>query len=116
MMLRLDILNTNADEDEWNALYELSGRTYFIRFFWDARDGYWYISLFDQDEQPIAQGIKLVPNVRLLRRFLDVRLPPGGLVLVDVTGAATAPGRNDLGIRHRLDYWDGDTTTDPVLT
>ena len=69
----------------FEQLTQLDGREYLLRFVWSTRESTWYLNIYDQDENPIALGVRLVVNWPLLRRFRDPRLPPGLLFLVDMS-------------------------------
>ena len=87
----------------------LEGRDYVLSFRWNERSGRWYMDVSDQDEVPLAVGVKLVPSYPLLGVYIDDRLPPGQLLLVDMedTDAKTSnrdPGLCHLGERFKLIY------------
>ena len=102
-------LPTDSSSTYYQQGVTLDGLEYLVDFLWADREGCWYISLADQDENPVAGWIKLVVNVSLLRRFRDDRLPSGVLFCVDMTGQSqdiAAPG--DLGARVPLVYVTAD--------
>lgn len=71
----------------WRQRTALDGADYFLDFAWNARDGKWFLSVFDADEVPLALSIAMVSNRPLLRRHQwDPRLPPGEIVVFDPTG------------------------------
>ncbi len=76
----------------------LDGRDYLLRFAWNQREERWYLSLFDDEESPLVQSIKLVCNWPILRHYRsDPRVPPGELMAMDLTGNNTPPGFEELG-------------------
>lgn len=84
----------------------LDGREYLLRFRWNQRAAKWYLSIYDQNEIPIYEGIKIVTNFPLLGyRIVDARRPPGEIIAVDVTSDRD-PGLYDLGSRVVLMYVD----------
>jgi hypothetical protein len=86
----------------------LDGREYLLKFRWNGRAGKWYLSLYDQDESPIYEGIKLVVNFPLLgARVVDERRPPGELMALDPSSDRD-PGLYDLGTRVILQYIDAE--------
>ena len=96
----------------YDQLTQLEGVEYLLSFFWSARESAWYLSLYDQDENPIALSIKLVLGTSLLAKFIDMRLPPGALMCYDTSGSGVdiaSPG--DLGTRIELDYFTSDELT-----
>ena len=86
----------------------LSGNPYRIRLTWNVRFGYWSLSLFEADETPIFQGIKLVENYPLMMRYQDTRLPTGQLMAIRESGTNTRPGFDELGVNVNLYYYEPD--------
>lgn len=110
-VLTIDTFTTALD---FNESVPLEGTEYLFDFAWNDRDGYWYLTISDQDANQIANGIKLLININLLRRFTDTRLPPGLLMCVDLTGTATdIVTSGELGYRVPLLYT---TSDDPTIT
>lgn len=82
----------------------LDGRTYTLKLSWNQGQGSWYLSLYDSEETPLAQSVRLVSNWPLLRYYQsDPRVPPGELVAQDLTGDGSAPGFDELGIGKRVE-------------
>lgn len=84
----------------------LDGIDYLFELQWNGREGRWYMHFFDADASPIALGIKLVANARLLRRTTDSRRPPGEFRMIDVSGQGIDPELDDLNTRCILLYQD----------
>lgn len=83
---------------------KLDGREYFLTTKWNQREGRWYISLFDNVQEPIVESIKLVSNWPLLRYYkFDPRTPPGELFAMDRTGDGSPPGFDDVGSGKRVE-------------
>ena len=97
----------------YDQIVPLEGIEYLFTFLWSDRESCWYLSIGDQDGNPIAYGIRLVVNWPLLRRFTDSRLPPGLLVATDTSlQGADIAASSDLGSRVLLMYM---TSDDPNL-
>jgi len=97
----------------------LEGRDFILRFLWNQREGTWFFSLFDSQEDPIVEGVKVVVGFPLLRLVTDDRKPPGVLLAVDTTAPvpdraegekvlALDPGIDELGERVLLLYFPTD--------
>lgn len=84
----------------------IDGREYILRFYWNQRQGTWFLDFFDQDNDPIVQGLALVLGADLLKYVKDSRKPPGKMFLVDLTGQHLQPHINELGSRVVLFYAD----------
>lgn len=83
---------------------ELSGNPYILRVLWNVNYEYWSLSIFTVDNEPILQNIKLVKNFNVLVDFKDLRLPPGGIYLLQERGNTTRPQFDELGTTHNLYY------------
>ena len=89
----------------------LDGRDYVLEFAYNEREDRRYLTILDEDEVPIATGIKLVANWDILAPFRwDTRCPQGLMVVVDISGDASPPSLFDLGDGKRceLTYWTHD--------
>jgi len=82
----------------------LEGTSYNLFFKWNVRDSAWYMSIQTSNQVDIVDGIKIVCDWGLLRRYRSLAVPPGEIVAVDTTGAGIDPGLNDLGTRVILTY------------
>jgi hypothetical protein len=90
-------------QSNWQQRTTLGGRDYVLRFDWHQRTGGWYLGLYDQDDAPIAVGLRLVVHYPLLRGVVDPRRPPGQIVVADLQGLGDVdPGFADLGTRFLL--------------
>ena len=109
-ILIISVDSTNLYYDE---LVTLENREYLFEFFWSTRESCWYLSLYDQDNNPIALWIRVVVTWPLLRRFAGSDIPPGLLMAVDQSGMnEDAQVPTDLGSRVILTYT---TSDDPSL-
>jgi len=92
----------------------IEGREYQLEFRYSVREAAWYMSLYKPgqdslDRVPLATGIKVVPKIDLLRRFVRAdRLPPGELRAMPRGADGTIPGLVDLGEAQRVElvYYD----------
>ena len=97
----------------WDQTMQLEGREYLMVFAWADREACWYLHLYDQDENQLATGIKLVMNASLLRRWKsDSRIPPGVLLVTRSGTGGDMTVQTDLGDSHSLTYF---TSDDPLL-
>ena len=62
----------------------MDGKDYILTFDWVGREQKWYLKIADADNNTIMAGIKLVPNLKLLRTNASPARPPGDLVLLTV--------------------------------
>jgi hypothetical protein len=82
----------------------LDGRTYTFEVRFNERDGAHRISVGTESGAPIVQGVRVVLEWPLLRRYRDVRLFPGDLIAIDTASEGREPGFGELGDRVLLLY------------
>jgi len=99
---------TSTELVSYSQRTQLEGRDYLLVFDFREREGRWFLDLLDNEEEPLACGVKLVVGARLLRRKTDPRLPPGDFLVVDLEGQGRDPGFGELGARFRLLYVPAD--------
>ncbi len=102
--MSLFIIPTSQSDSVYEQVTILEGREYFLKFDWSRREEAWYLSIFDQDENPLALGIKVVVGLPLLYRETNPKLPQGLLIAVDLSSADSDPLLTDLGTRVALLY------------
>lgn len=87
----------------------LEARDYIFRFDWAHREQRYYMSIFNQDEEPLLQGVKVLANWPLLaRHHFNPGLPPGQLIATSLEQDDTPPTFNDFGTRVQLAYYASD--------
>jgi hypothetical protein len=105
------VLDTSTDPETtaYEQFVDFEGRTYLLKFDYGQRDDAWYLSIYDQDEDPIVCGKRVSIGVSLLRGEVDSRLPRGILMAVDTTEQHGEAGLEDLGARVKLTYCEVET-------
>lgn len=99
-----------SSEAYYRQRTQLNGVSYVFVFKFNSREGIWSFDLLDQDEDPIALGVRVVVGVELLRWVVDSRKPTGTLLCVDLQSESTTlqdsrdPGIFELGARWVLMY------------
>lgn len=102
-------IDNDTTELYYEQITQLDGLEYLMRFLWSDREGCWYLGIYDQNNNPIALGIRLIVSWSLLRRFIDPRLPSGVLMCVDLSGQdIDIRESGDLGARVKLTYITAD--------
>lgn len=100
---------TRQDMPHYVETVELDGTVYGLEFYWNARAGGWFLTLWNaQLTAPLLSGRRLVLGAQLLGRYRNAALPPGDLLVVDMTGDGVEPGLKDLGLRAKLVYYGAD--------
>jgi len=98
---------TPSGAARWTQTTALDGREYQLTFDWLQRMGRWCLHLADSRGAAIRTGIILQTDALPLRGVVDVRRPPGELVVYDSRGIGDLdPGFGDLGTRFQLLYVD----------
>jgi hypothetical protein len=108
------LIERSSDALVWQAIVPLEGVEYLFSFYWSTRESILYLSIYNQNEEPLALWMALLVNVAPLRRFRSSPLiPPGVLIVSDTTGQGreiAAP--EEFGERVILGYI---TSDDPAL-
>ncbi len=104
------VLPCRTDLPSYTFEIDLEGRTFGFSFRWNDRAAAWEFGVYlpgayDDDHRLLA-GRAVVPDLPLLARFRDPRLPAGEIVAVDTTGTGAPPGLDELGGRVKLLYFD----------
>ncbi len=96
---------------DYSIRVDLSGVEFLLSMKFNTRDSAWYLDLLDETALPIAQSIKVVLGLPLLRKIADARRPAGELIAIDNNGSGVeAETVSDLGgdgSRVTLIYADG---------
>lgn len=101
----LEIIPTLADGTaHYQELVALDGVQYLLRFDYNSRDSFWYLSIFTPDGVPIpgCVGQKLVQNWVPCRLARDSLKPQGALIVSSEEHAEA--GLLDLGASTLLSY------------
>ncbi len=100
------IIPVFPSEPLYQERVRLEDRDYIFRFDWSNREQRFYVSLFDQDEQPLLRGLKIVANWDLLSlHHANLAVPPGQLIPMDLEQGGVPPTFDDFGTRVRLFYY-----------
>lgn len=85
----------------------LDGVPYTVEVHWNSRDAAWYLTLRDEEGDPIAgmTGRKIVLGIPIGVRSRDSRRPPGRLLAVDLSGRDLDATLDDLGVRVVVYYY-----------
>lgn len=86
--------------------------TYFIEMWWDVRIESWYISLFDENFDPIRVGRKASLNYSLFWRTVDPRMYDGALAFIRSSDLRGRIRRVELGEGVDLVYFSPDELVD----
>lgn len=79
-----------------------------LEFAYSPRAARYYLNIYDSAEVLIVAGLKLVPNVRLLRYYRHYAGIPGGDLIVSALGTDGSPpqlGELGPGLRCELTYF-----------
>ena len=86
----------------------LSGRSFEITWFWNARDAHWFFSMQTVGGVRIVDGVRVVLGGLLNAGGNATLSPPGWLTVVDPTGGTADPGLMDFSARFRVVYVEAD--------
>lgn len=105
MILNIPI---RSDLTAYRFRLDLDGVAYIFDVRYNEREDRWYADILDSDANVLWGGQKLIQGFPLFLGGNARRpeFPPGGFILLDVTGAARTPGREGLGTDYQLLYQD----------
>ena len=83
---------------------DLDDVTYTLRFRWNNRAEFWWLSVLDETGTVLYAHVKAVVNFPYAT-YRATPIPPGALVLVDTSGKGHECGFEDLGARCALLYF-----------
>lgn len=86
----------------------LNEEVFLLRFRWSFREECWYLDLSDENDEPLASGVKVVLGTRLGELYASADMPRGYLVLVDNSGSEEDPTLDDIGVRLQLYFYTPD--------
>lgn len=98
-----------ANSGSFDQRVDLDGSTFVLSLKWSQRAndgaGTWLLSVSTPDGEPLVDGVTVVSDRLLLRRYkADPRMPAGDLVAVELTKTIPAPSYTDLGTVVELWY------------
>ena len=91
------------DLPHWDQITQLDGTDYRLSFRYNQREKRYSLSLFTPDDEPIAEGAKLVVGWPLFLYSVNPLLPPGQLIVVNSSLDTTDPDMGELGIGKRCE-------------
>lgn len=92
----------------YSETVDLDGENFLLVFKWNVRDESWYLSMYQEDETPVAVGMRLVVGWNPIRRLIGTDAPLGALYVHDTTGTDEEAGFDELGTRVLVLYYDED--------
>lgn len=101
------ILSVAVEEASSRQTVALDGVNYILDLRWSERANGWFLDLYDDAEDPIRQGIRLVADWPLLRLIADERAPRGNLMAL-ASGGDADPTFETLGTEVSLVYVEPD--------
>lgn len=78
---------TSVELSSYSQRTQLDGEDFVLFFQYNERLDRWFVDVTDQDEKPIASGLRLTTNFPIERFIRDERRPAGVLMVVDQQGA-----------------------------
>lgn len=100
-------LPARYDMSSYQYTIELSNEIFLLKFYFNRRDNRWYMSIYDETENPIILGIPIIINWGLIDRFKMLERPLGSIFAINFSQEEKNPVRKDLGTNVLLFYNDG---------
>ena len=77
-MLKINFI----DAPDLVVTIELEMTRYYLRLLWNDEGQYWTLSVRNEENQFLVEGIKVVPSYPLLSNYHRPELPPGEFIVV----------------------------------
>ena len=100
-----------SSDSNYEQIVTLDGVDYTLRFLWNTRSGYWFLTIRNGDGDDLVTGRKVVADTPFANHDTAAGMPPGQLWFVDLTQQGLPPGLRDLGSRVVLLYVDKDSAS-----
>lgn len=115
-LARWDVQVVLGDTYEDDGVSFSDGALYTLIFDWNGRASCWTLGIQDAEGADLLRGKALRLGALPLRyQGRESGLPPGDLLLVDITGARTDPTLTSLGVSHFLLYYTSSELEDAGL-
>lgn len=101
-MAKIIPLSTRGDSLFFSISTVLDAEVFVFECKWNFRDESWYLSIFEEDNTPIVQGVRMVLGTYLGRKSTHKLFKSGVFVMVDTTGQSMEATQEDLGYRVKL--------------
>lgn len=86
------------DSAFFTSRVELDGTNFLLEFAWNGRLRAWTVGVLTQEGDPLVEGVTVVTNRPLLKRFKsDPRMPAGDLLAFDATSTIEYADYTQLG-------------------
>lgn len=94
------------EDTQFREEIELNNQTFILSFKWNALNEYWSMNIFDQNENPLVLGIKLVTQFNLTEQLVQSGMPNGNIVCQNIIGGFEKIKRNDMGLTNELVFYN----------
>jgi hypothetical protein len=82
----------------------LGSTEYIVEMFYNTFANSWFFSLYDAEDVPLLNGVRVVTAWPLFFGFPRENLPEGELMLIKLDGTDTDPVMGDFGVNAALYY------------
>jgi hypothetical protein len=89
-ILPIDKSNLKKENDRFAIT--IGGTEFIFEIFWNDYGQFFSFNLYDQTDNPIIVGKKIVYGFNWLRGITDIRLPAAKIICIDKTGYAEKTG------------------------
>ncbi|MBM7623643.1 phage baseplate plug family protein [Sporohalobacter salinus] len=88
----LPIDTEDIDKSNDRFAIDLDGNTYIFEVFWNPIGEFFSFNMYDENEEALIMGRKIIYGVDMLRNVIDERIPNLKIIPVDKTGDAEKTG------------------------
>lgn len=104
--MSFQVIPVRSDLPAYDFKITLDGVVYNLGFTWSERSQLWTMDISDENEEPIAMGIRLFTATPISYIYEMDNFPEREFLVVDTAGENKNPGRDDFGSRVLLLYGD----------
>lgn len=101
------IVPRDGDLANFEFLIELDNVVFRLKFKFNQREDVWYFDIFDELQNPLRTGIKIVVNYPMLTRLRTQTRPAGEFLANDPRTPPRPPTLDELGVTVLLTYIEG---------
>ncbi|MCC6811354.1 MAG: hypothetical protein IT381_28250 [Deltaproteobacteria bacterium] len=112
--MAIEILQLNSDHEYQEAEFQLDGETFRLLSRYNERVDSWFLSLYDAEGNAIHTGRRVTVGNLMFPWLVSADRPSGQLIAIDSEDEDVDPGRDELGTRVVVYYFDAEEVEDAV--
>ncbi len=104
--LKVAIVIRVEDNPYQEQLITLNGNSLFLTITYNTRDSRWYLDLEDRNGKTVVSGVKVIPNLSLTGKYVNVNTIIGGdIYCMDLKRSSSDITRSNFGNNKQFQLW-----------